>query len=109
PPSRSWWYSRQNFLLFGWIPDYPDAYNYFPPYLSTDPWIDQQLEQAAIEFNDTARAAIYSEIQRYINEGFFPVIYLYHNAVSYIHNKHLKSVPYTPTALFYAYPIEFEK
>ena len=124
PPSRYWWYNRQNFLLLGWIPDYPDAYNSFLPYFSTtasstwfpqhlnpitDPWIEQQLEQASQEFNDTARATIYSEIQRYNNEEFFPLIYLYHNPVTYIHNIHLKNVPYNPTGLLYAYPIEFEE
>ena len=124
PPSRYWWYNRQNFLLLGWIPDYPDAYNSFLPYFSTtasstwfpqhlnpitDPWIEQQLEQASQEFNDTARATIYSEIQRYNNEEFFPLIYLYHNPVTYIHNIHLKNVPYNPTGLFYAYPIKFEE
>jgi len=117
------WYKRQNFLFLGWIPDYPDAYNSFLPYFSTtasstwfpqhldpitDPWIEQQLEQASQEFNDTARAAIYSEIQRYNNEELFPLIYLYHNPVTYIHNIHLKNVPYNPTGLFFAYPIEFE-
>ena len=120
----NWWYKRQNFLFLGWLPDYPDAYNSFLPYFSTtasstwyphhfnpitDPWIEQQLEQASQEFNDTARATIYSEIQRYNNEEFFPLIYLYHNPVTYIHNIHLKNVPYNPTGVFYAYPIEFEE
>ncbi|MFX1459892.1 MAG: ABC transporter substrate-binding protein [Promethearchaeota archaeon] len=124
PPSIDWWYSRQNFLFLGWVPDYPDAYNSFLPYFSTtasstwfpqhlnpitDPWIEQKLEQASQEFNDTARAAIYSEIQRYNNEELFPLIYLYHNPVTYIHNIHLKNVPYNPTGVFYAYPIEFEE
>ncbi len=109
PKGPSWWYSRQNFLLLGWIPSYPDAYDSLPHFYSTDPWIEQQLEQASIEFNDTARATIYSEIQRYINENFFPQIYLYHIPATYIHNINLKNVPYNPAALFYAYPIEFEE
>ncbi|MFX1268727.1 MAG: ABC transporter substrate-binding protein, partial [Promethearchaeota archaeon] len=115
------WIKRQNFFFLGWIPDYPDAYNTLYPFFSSsglisehynrtiDPWIVQHLEQASQEFNDTARAAIYSEIQRYNNEEFYPIIYLYHNPLQYIHNKRLIDVPYNPTGLFYAYPIEFEE
>ncbi|MFX1361341.1 MAG: hypothetical protein ACFE8T_13465, partial [Promethearchaeota archaeon] len=75
----------------------------------TDPWIEQKLEQALQEVNDTARTAIYLEIQRYNNEEFYPLVYLYHNPLQYIHNKRLIDVPYDPTGLFYAYPIEFEE
>ncbi len=115
------WIKRQNFFFLGWIPDYPDAHNTLYYFFSSsgliserynrtiDPWIVQQLEQASQEFNDTARAAIYSEIQRYNNEEFYPIIYLYHNPLQYIHNKRLIDVPYNPTGVFYAYPIEFEE
>ncbi len=122
PPKPYLWFNKQNFVFSGWIPDYCDALNIFYEFFSnngyrsskykyniiTDSWIEQQIEQASQEFNDPARAAIYSEIQRYNNEEFFPLIYLYHNPVKYIHNIHLKNVPYNPTGLFYAYPIEFE-
>lgn len=115
------WFERQNFVILGWLPEYPDAYEIFHYFFSsngffpqefnpiTDPWIEQKIEQASQEFNDTARAVLYSEIQRYLNEEFFALIYLYHNPVMYIHNRNLKSVPYNPTGFFYAYPIEFEE
>ncbi len=119
--NRDVWFERQNFVIMGWLPEYPDAYEilhsffssdgFFPQELNpiTDPWIEQKIEQASQEFNDTARAVLYSEIQRYINEEFFPLIYLYHNPLQYIHNKRLINVPYNPNGLFYAYPIEFEE
>lgn len=121
PPKPYLWFNKQNFVLLRWFPDISDAYYILHSFFSssghlsgifniiTDPWIEQQLEQASQEFNDTIRASIYSEIQRYNNEEFFPLIYLFHNPLQYIHNKHLINVPYSPTGLFYAYPIEFEE
>jgi len=115
------WLKKQNFIILGWFPDISDAYYTLYDFFSSsglisewfnitvDPWIEQQLEQASQEINDTARVTIYSEIQRYINEEFFTLIYLYHNPLQYIHNKYLINVPYNPTGLLYAYPIEFEE
>ncbi|MFX0026955.1 MAG: ABC transporter substrate-binding protein [Candidatus Hermodarchaeota archaeon] len=117
---RFTWFNNQNFVLFNWYPDYSAAYNTLYAFFSsngflsglfniiTDPWIEQKLEQASQEFNDTARATIYSEVQRYNNKEFFPLIYLYHHPLQYLHDIHLISIPYNPTGLFYAYPIEFE-
>lgn len=70
-----------------------------------DPWLQDKLHEASMEINNTERLETYSEIQHYINEVSFPVIYLFHIKSGKTYSTRLKNVPQHPLYLFYAYPI----
>jgi len=122
------WLKRQNlFLHVNWA-EYNDALtvynwvlsidfrieNYGIPNLPQlmgldDPWLQDKLYEVSMEINDTRRLEIYSEIQIYINEESFPVIYLFHIKAGMTYSTRIKNILHHPNYNLYAYPITIDE
>ena len=127
---RDWYvkelYKRQNiFLRVDWA-DYSDALNVYNWVLSVDfnsvftpnlpllmglndSWLQDKLYESSIEVNDTKRLEIYSEIQQYINEESFPIIYLFHIKSGMTYSTRIKHILHHPNYILYAFPINIEE
>jgi len=111
-------YSRDMLQLFwvGWIPDYNDPSNWLDPLLSTNggsngaqfsnATVDAMLAEAMTETNQTARAELYSEIQRILVEEQMPWVYGV-NTQNWDVFRGVKGYPSNPMGKEYYAPVEF--
>ena len=77
--------TTDQFILYGWVPDYNDPHNNLLPNFVTfnnlgqvqDAYLEQLIDDGMVETNETARKQIYYDIQKYMIEDLYPVIWWY--------------------------------
>jgi peptide/nickel transport system substrate-binding protein len=77
--------TTDQFILYGWVPDYNDPHNNLLPNFVTfnnygqvqDAYLEQLIDDGMVETNETAREQIYYDLQRYMIEDLHPVIWWY--------------------------------
>ncbi|MFX1402275.1 MAG: ABC transporter substrate-binding protein [Promethearchaeota archaeon] len=102
----------------GWLPDYLDPYNIlyylFDPisYSNTaqvnDPKLNNMLENALQETNDSLRDIIYKNIQSYLATQLYPHAFGYHPKITYVYSANLTNYPHNALQRLYFYPCEWE-
>ena len=108
-----WGYDRSHHLfLIGWNTDYNDPYSSLNPLYSNssfdntanvnDTQVQQMLEEAIIEMNDTKRENIYFALQKRLIEEIYPSLWLYFDVKydAYVENLRGVPIPYYLTCSF---------
>ncbi len=104
-----------NLYLIGWMPDYNDPSNYINPLFSitsmsntaqvNDPWLQGKMMEGLNEFNETLRAHLYGDIQKYLAEDLMPWIFLgFDNGGTY-HSSHVRDLQRNALGYFYVFPL----
>lgn len=100
----------------GWIPDYNDPSNWLDPLLSTNggsngaqfssATVDAKLAEAMEETDQTARAALYSEVQKILVEDEMPWVYgvVTQNWDAF---RGVRNFPSNPMGKYYFAPVEW--
>jgi len=102
-----------NLYLIGWMPDYNDPSNYINPLFSNtsipncaqvnDPWLQEKMMDGLTEFNETLRAHLYVNIQKYIAEDLMPWVFIgFNNGVS-VHSIHVTDLQSNAMNHFYVF------
>ncbi len=109
------YHNELNLYVIGWMPDYNDPFTYINPLFSpnsmsnsaqvNDPWLQEKMMEGLTEFNETARAQIYYDIQEYIATDLMPWVFIgFNNGIS-VHSNHVTDLQRNAMGYFYVFPL----
>ncbi len=109
------YHNELNLYLIGWMPDYNDPSNYINPLFSNtsisnsaqvnDPWLQKKMMEGLTEFNETARAHLFVDIQHYLATDLMPWVFIgFNNGVS-VHSIHVTDLQRNAMGYFYVFPL----